>query len=176
MDDAGITVAAALEQAYLAMSPASASNTRIPTRLRNKLAYALHNTNVEIEVRHKDTEPPLIRPCPDANEFEDNEYGWQDQLVVTVNHNFALLPGPGRFLAKPTPQRDANSTSTRDAVAARVRRENGIFVYPMSATVRLNMSVSSADVSLDLFDCSVCRAFGTKTEARFAEVRIEDRR
>jgi hypothetical protein len=138
MDDAGITAAAALEQAYLAMSPASASNTRIPTRLRNKLAYALHNTNVEIEVRHKDTEPPLIRPWPDAFEFEDNEYGWQDQLVVTVNHNFALLPGPGRFLAKPTPRRDANSTSTRDAVAARVRRENGIFIYPMSATVRLN--------------------------------------
>ena len=88
MDDAGLTAAAALERSYLAMSPASASNTRIPTRLRNKLAYALHNTNVEIQIRHKDTEPPLIRPWPDASEFEDNEIGWQDQLVVTVHQVF----------------------------------------------------------------------------------------
>ena len=120
------------------MSPVSASNTGIPARLQNKLAYALHNTNVEIEVRHKDAEPPLTRPWPGASEFEDNEIGWQDQLVVTVSHNFALLPGPGRLLAKSTLRRDTNSTSSRDAVAERVRRENGIFVYPMSATVRLN--------------------------------------
>ncbi|MDA1052769.1 MAG: pilus assembly protein [Planctomycetota bacterium] len=138
MDSAGLAAAAALERTYLAMSPTSASNTRIPVRLRNKLAYALHNTNVEIEVRHKDSEPPLIRPWPTASEFEDNEIGWQDQLIVTVNHNFALLPGPGRFLAKPAPRQDTESVSPRDAVAERIRRENGIFVYPMSATVRLN--------------------------------------
>ena len=138
MDDTGSAAAAALERTYLAMSPSSASNTRIPARLQNKLAYALQNTNVEIEVRHKDTEPPLYRWSDSTNEFEDNEIGWQDQLVVTVNHNFALLPGPGRFLAKSTPRRDANSTSSRDAVAERVRRENGIFVYPMTATVRFN--------------------------------------
>ena len=138
IDDTGRAAAAALERTYLAMSPASASNTRIPTRLQNKLAYALHNTNVAVEVRHKDTEPPLIRPWPDAREFEDNEIGWQDQLIVTVTHNFALLPGPGRFLAKSTPRRDVNAVSPRDAVAERVRRENGVFAYPMSATVRLN--------------------------------------
>ena len=138
MDAMGFAPAGALERTYRAMSPASAGNTRIPARLQNKLAYALHNTNVEIEVRHKDAEPPLIRPWPEAIEFEDNEIGWQDQLIVTVHHNFALLPGPGRFLAKPMPRREANSTTSQDAVAARIRRENGIFVYPMSATVRLN--------------------------------------
>ncbi|HRX79317.1 MAG TPA: pilus assembly protein [Pirellulaceae bacterium] len=138
MDDSGLAAVAAIERTYLAMSPASANNTRIPARLQNKLAYALHNTNVEIEVRHKDTEPPLIRPWPDASEFEDNEIGWQDQLIVTVHHNFALLPGPGRFLAKSTPRRDTTVASPRDVVAERIRRENGIFVYPMSATVRLN--------------------------------------
>lgn len=138
MDDTGFAATAAIERTYQAMSPATAGNTRIPTRLRNKLAYALHNTNVEIEVRHKDSEPPLIRPWPDASEFEDNEIGWQDQLIVTVNHNFALLPGPGRFLAKQTPRRDTDAVSPRDAVAERIRRANGIFVYPMSATVRLN--------------------------------------
>ncbi len=138
LDDTGFAAVAALERTYLAMSPMSASNTRIPARLQSKLAYALQNTNVEIEVRHKDSEPPLIRPWPDAREFEDNEIGWQDQLVVTVHHNFALLPGPGRLLAKQAPRRDTNYASSQDAVAERVRRENGIFVYPMSATVRLN--------------------------------------
>ena len=138
IDDPGLAAAGALERTYLAMSPASAGNTRIPARLQNKLGYALHNTSVEIEVRHKDAEPPLIRPWPGASEFEDNEIGWQDQLIVTVHHNFALLPGPGRFLAKPTPRRDTYFASSRDAVAERIRRENGIFVYPMSATVRLN--------------------------------------
>ncbi|MBC8357028.1 MAG: pilus assembly protein [Planctomycetes bacterium] len=138
MDGNGAAAAAALDRTYMAMSPAAENNTRIPTRLQNKLAYALHNTNVEIEVRHKNSEPPLIRPWPAASEFEDNEIGWQDQLIVTVNHNFALLPGPGRFLAKPAPRQDTDVVTPRDAVAERIRRENGIYVYPMSATVRLN--------------------------------------
>lgn len=103
------------------MSPTTASNIRIPTRLQNKLAYGLYNTNVQIEVRHKSSEPPLLRPWPDATEFEDSEIGWQDQVIVTVNHNFALLPGPGRFLAKPAPRRDTNAVSSRDAVADHIR-------------------------------------------------------
>jgi hypothetical protein len=139
MDSTSLAITDSLEHSYQAMSPASASNSRIPTRLRNKLAYALQNTEVEIEVRHKDSEPEL--EAVDINGtpfFAFNEYGWQDQLVVTVSHNFALLPGPGRFLAKSTPRRDGDPSNSRDNVAARIRRENGIFVYPMSATVRLN--------------------------------------
>ena len=139
MDGTAQDAAAALQRTYLAMSPTSASNTRIPSRIQNKLAYALQNTNVEIEVRHKDSEPPLEFTFADGSRaFAGNEIGWQDQLIVTVNHNFALLPGPGRFLAKPTPRRDTTDPTPRDAVAERIRRENGIFVYPMSATVRLN--------------------------------------
>lgn len=145
--DTGITVDAtgeaagdSLERTYLAMSPTSVSNTRVPPRLRNKLAFALHNTNVEIEIRHKGSEPELEAFDPETGipYFQYNEYGWQDQLVVTVNHSFALLPGPGRFLAKSTPRQDSVNASPRDRIAEQIRHENGIFVYPMSATVRLN--------------------------------------
>jgi hypothetical protein len=95
---------ASLIRAYLAAAPSAASNTRVPNRLENKLAYALANTNVRIEIWHKEQEPPLARweILPDWHEFRPNEIGWQDQIYVTVRHNFALLPGPGRLLARRT--------------------------------------------------------------------------
>lgn len=146
LDADGAAAATTMVRAYAAISPGSVENTRIPDRLYNKLAYGLHNTNVEVEIRHKNTdyrdrpnEPPLthydIRPY--REEFLWNEIGFQDQIVVTVRHNFALLPGPGRFLARSAPRRDGNITD-QDRVAMQTRRENGVFVYPVSATVRLN--------------------------------------
>jgi hypothetical protein len=95
---------ASLIRAYLAAAPSAASNGRVPNRLQNKLAYALANTNVRIEIWHKEEEVPLVVPF----HYElllwraKNEIGWQDQIHVTVRHNFALLPGPGRLLARRT--------------------------------------------------------------------------
>jgi hypothetical protein len=112
----------------------------------NKLAYALQSTDVEIEIRHRNTdyhdrpnEPPLAHYdiAPYREEFQFNEIGYQDQVVVTVRHAFALLPGPGRFLARSTPRRDGDETQV-DRVAEHIRRENGVFTYDISATVRLN--------------------------------------
>ncbi|MBP89613.1 MAG: hypothetical protein CMJ64_23365 [Planctomycetaceae bacterium] len=146
LDDEGISAATTMVKTYAAISPASVENTRIPTRIYNKLAFALRNTHVEIEIRHRNTdyrdrpnEPPLAHYdiVPYREEFEFNEIGYQDQIVVTVRHEFALLPGPGRFLSRNTPRRDGN-LSEQDRVAMQVRRENGIFTYPISATARLN--------------------------------------
>lgn len=146
MDAEGASAATTFVKTYAAMSPQSGENTRIPDRIYNKLAYALQNTNVEIEIRHKDTdfrhrvnEPPLARYDirPYREEFQFNEIGYQDQIVVTVHHAFALLPGPGRFLSRNTPRRDRDMTE-QDRVAMQIRRENGVFTYPVSATVRLN--------------------------------------
>jgi hypothetical protein len=127
---------ASLEKAYRAMAPGSTSNLRVPTRLQNKLAYALANTEVGLEIRHRTDEPPLeqhyLAPYPD--EFERNEIGWQDQVLVTVRHDFALLPGPARFLAK----RLIAPGRTSDEVSDRVQRRGGVFVYPITATVRLS--------------------------------------
>jgi hypothetical protein len=98
----GQQIAQSLLTATYRYAPVLASNPMVPARLMNKLAYALGNTEVVIEIRHKENEPPLqtylIDPYPE--EFGCGELGWHDQLIVTVTHNFALLPGPGRLLAR----------------------------------------------------------------------------
>jgi len=131
----------ALLRAYRAVSPVAAANPRVATRLRNKFGYAWDNTAVSIEIRHKETEPPLVTHDIGARreEFAFNEIGWQDQILVTVTHDFALLPGPGRFLARRTPTRDTGGdTVAEDPVADRVERRRGTYVYALSATLRLN--------------------------------------
>ena len=130
-----------LELAYRAISPAAAANPRVPARLRNKFGYALDNTSVLIEIRHKDTEPPLVTHDISSRreEFAFNEIGWQDQILVTVTHDFSLLPGPGRLLARRTPVRDSNGdVVSEDPVADRVLRRRGTYVYSLNATLRLN--------------------------------------
>jgi hypothetical protein len=138
----GNAAAPVLLKAYYAYAPGEKRNRTIPRRIRNKLAYALENTAVEIRIRHKDEEPELIRHNrpPYREEFTLNEIGWQDQLLVTVRHRFALLPGPGRLLARRTfssspPARTHTQSYNRQAYTT-VRRE--LFVYPLVATVRLN--------------------------------------
>ncbi len=101
------TTAEVIKAAYAALAPGSTANAAIPTRIENKLAYAAANTAVVIRFYHSNSEPPLsqqwggaygIAPYPD--EFQLDEIGWQDQITVTVNYNLALLPGPGRLLAR----------------------------------------------------------------------------
>jgi len=130
-----------LELAYRLVSPVAANNPRVPDRLRNKFGYALDNTSVLIEIRHKDTEPPLTTYDIGSRreEFEFNEIGWQDQILVTVTHDFSLLPGPGRLLARRRPVRDSNGEVVgEDRVADRVERRGGTYVYSLNATLRLN--------------------------------------
>lgn len=148
---------ASLQKAYKAMSPNTASNTKIPTRLTNKLAYALNNTHVYIEVHHPTrvdlgSDAPLARH-PELDrfgypvEFTDNEYGWQDQLYVTVTHDFALLPGPGRLLAKQAPATSPSSSGSSssslavtgaDRIADSLTKRGDVYTRTLTATVRLN--------------------------------------
>jgi hypothetical protein len=136
----GNNAADTLIRLYHAYAPGAATNTRIPARIRHKLAYALNNTHVRILIRHKDEEPELVEhaQAPYLEEFTPNEIGWQDQIVVTVEHDFALLPGPGRLLARPASSGSASSGSAgTDSVAERIRRIGYVVVYPVAATVRL---------------------------------------
>jgi len=101
----------------------------------------LDNTSVLIEIRHKDSEPPLMPHFIGSRfeEFASDEIGWQDQILVTVTHDFSLLPGPGRLLARRTPVRDSNGdVVSEDRLADRVERRRGTYVYTLNATVRLN--------------------------------------
>ncbi len=103
------SVAEATQAVYRSMVPDSESNARIPKRLENKIGYSFENTAVRLEFVDKDSRsgptynPRLPVELPDGEvvrRWNPHEVGWQDPLTVTVTHNFALLPGPGRFLAK----------------------------------------------------------------------------
>lgn len=111
---AGETVEAA-KLIYAAMAPQSRQNARIPERIENKIAYTYWNTLVRIRFDDKDSPAgPTYNPRvavrvedpPGSGNFvwkrvyNRHEVGWQDPITVTVTHRLALLPGPGRFLAK----------------------------------------------------------------------------
>jgi len=134
--DAGAT-ADALVRAYQALVPDSVNNARIPTRLRNKLAYSLANTRIVVNFLHKETEPPLARYDipPDRNEFYPNEVGWQDPVRVEVTHDMALLPGPGRLLARRVPSPYLGV----DYTAASIDERGSVYVRSLTASATLGI-------------------------------------
>jgi len=101
----------ATQRLYRAMVPTSVENRRINPRIANKIAYADRNTFVVVSWRdaknsggsretfRAPTYNPRNHPNP-AVEWHPEEVGWQDAVTVHVTHRFALLPGPGRLLAK----------------------------------------------------------------------------
>ncbi len=145
-----------VQEFYRQWVPASANNPKIAERLRNKLSYAYWNTTVDLSFLPKDVERgPTYNPRAvvfiDGEAVADgsggwlrswnrNEVGWQDPIVVRVTHDFALLPGPGRFLARFVVGGDGR----RDEVAPRIRRQTGssgipviepVYTTPISASV-----------------------------------------
>lgn len=122
---------AAQQRAWSALVPASQSNSRLPARIRNKLLYAEQNTYVSLRwldamsgqgpdsLSHASYNP-RNHDNP-AIVFDPHEVGWQDPLTVRVEHDFALLPGPGRLLAKYIVRADGQT----DAVAERIRTNSG---------------------------------------------------
>ena len=132
LSGAGSLAADIIGRAYVAMAPDSDSGPAAARRIRNKLAYAMANTSVEIKFYHKNSEPPLGFPYlmpSDPNEFRFNEIGWQDQITVTVRHDLALLPGPGRLLAR--------STGAGDQVSGSVENRGNVYTYSLSASVTI---------------------------------------
>jgi hypothetical protein len=114
-------------RAYLAVSPGAEANERVPARIASKLAYSLANTEVEIR-RTVPHDHWVVPPPPDA------PYWWityRDQITVTVTHRFALLPGPGRMLARST------SAGGHDPVSGRIDRQGSYYTIPIVATATL---------------------------------------
>lgn len=136
-----------LQRAYLAAAPAQGANPKIATRLRNKLAYSWNSTNLEITIRHRESEPPLrvYDLLPYREEFAPGEVGWHDQVIVKVRHDFALLPGPGRFLARPATSGSSGSMTSGgmsgivDRIAPQIQRNGDVYVYSITATSTLHL-------------------------------------
>jgi hypothetical protein len=130
--------ALALATAYAGLSAESQKNSRIATRLANKLAYSAANTEIVIEILHRVgppgewSDPPLgiAYDVPqDRNQFYPNEVGWRDPITVTVTHHLALLPGPGRVLAR--------AASRNDEISAGIDRRGQVYVWPITASATL---------------------------------------
>ncbi len=145
---------------YQQLNPTSASNSKIPERLRNKLSYAIWNTTLDISFIAKDYErgptynPRVLRVVDGViatdetgeyvRDWNRNEIGWQDPIVIRLTYDFALLPGPGRFLAKYIVGGDGR----QDTVAPTIQRRTSgagsrvpfiepVHTTPISATVML---------------------------------------
>ena len=133
-------LADSLVDTYHHLIPDSRRNLRTARRLRHKLAYALENTEIEIRFYHPNLEPPLTAypeltdpRTHDLNEFQTNEIGWQDPIEVTVKHRLALLPGPGRLLARGT----GDSRNRQDSVSNKIRQVRKAYTYPLTAAAVL---------------------------------------
>ncbi|MBN1395774.1 MAG: pilus assembly protein [Pirellulales bacterium] len=138
-----------LANAYNALT--QTSDAAAARRLRNKFAYAAANTKVEVEFFHSDDEPPpnAAAPTKPVNLigamsydcyiimddetydlcFRCNEVGWRDPITVRITHNLALLPGPGRLLAR--------STGAADRVSSGIENRGDVYTYPLSASATI---------------------------------------
>ena len=127
-------IAGALQTAYQSLAPAAMVNPRIPQRLASKWAYADAATSIEIRIFHPDVEPPLIQypPWLPESEFTENEIGWRDQVQIRVTHHFALLPGPGRLLA-----RRANESRYQDEISPQISQQNAVYTIPLTAVATM---------------------------------------
>lgn len=122
-------IAAALEGLYALLAPKSQQNSRTNPRLENKLAWSWQHTAVRVSFVDKDTRQgptynprlPVLVTLPNGEQvwerdWDPHEVGWQDPITVQVTHEFALLPGPGRFLAKQLVRADGQPDRVADLI------------------------------------------------------------
>ncbi|MCE9547528.1 MAG: pilus assembly protein [Planctomycetia bacterium] len=133
---AGFVANDAIQRAYQDLTNGSGGDTSISRRLANKLAYSLRNTTVQISIFHPTAEPDLTTYAipNDLGEFYPNEIGWQDAITVKVIHNVALLPGPGRMLAKYYLQTGGDDPATHPIIESA-----DTYAFPMSASATMTM-------------------------------------
>lgn len=149
----------AVQAMYQQLVSSAQGTTKIPQRLLNKLSYAYWNTRVELAFFDKNTlEGPTYNPrqlilfdgLPQRNEegewvreWVPHEIGWQDPLRLTVTHDFALLPGPGRFLAKFIVRADGEPDDVSSRIEIRGGGDDDIpwlrpaYTVPISASATL---------------------------------------
>jgi hypothetical protein len=121
---------------FAAYSTSAQTNSRLPMRLANKWAYASQATMVQISTFHRQygtalssyqNEPPLwdSEPIDPERYYKPTELGWRDEITVKVTHNFALLPGPGRLLAK------------SGSAGNRIGQISNVYFVPLSASATM---------------------------------------
>lgn len=130
--------ASAIKQLYPQFDPAANRNPRIPPRIDNKLGYSFENTYVTVKFEDRNSQPipgtrtynPIAHPTV---AHYPSEVGWQDPVTITVYHDFALLPGPGRFLANLLVREDGKA----DLVSPRVHKEGDVYTTRITASATM---------------------------------------
>ena len=145
-------VIGATQQLYANLLPSSRNNSRINPRLANKLQYADQNTQVFVEwldARSNAGRDSLdyrsynVRNHPDpAVHFRPYEVGWQDPVTVYVVHQFALLPGPGRLLAKYIVRADG----LPDRVSQRIQQTSAGGQTLYTTTIRASATMTNEGI------------------------------
>lgn len=122
-------LAMALARSTAAIAPIGVE-PRLVSKFERKLAYSAAFTRVEARVVHRHVDPPLAthRLPDDEMEFRPGEVGDRDIVIVAVEHDMALLPGPGRLLARRAAWTGADPASDK------ITRREGFETYPLRAT------------------------------------------
>jgi len=163
-DNQSIMTANSLTRLYQGLDPDSISNSQIPQRLENKLAYSVANTDVRLTVWHRFRENAGGLSHPDemgrqseypvpnhsagrdaplyANEegqLDFNEIGWQDHITAEVTYNLPLLPGPIRFFAPRTqgPTLESDRRTTTDDEDSATDTTGNVYIWPITASATL---------------------------------------
>ncbi|HVJ68025.1 MAG TPA: hypothetical protein VM510_08585 [Caulifigura sp.] len=117
------------------MDANAAANGRLVQRLANKASYSFSNTSVVLHFDDRSSSPSPTGEIATYNPIGHPsvavvpaEVGWQDPVRVTVKHQFALLPGPARWLVKGI----ANSDG-------RIVQENGVYKTTLSASATMTI-------------------------------------
>jgi len=143
-----LLTAEAAQNMYRALAPSTASNRRINPRIANKMAYSDRNTFVVVSWRDVNrgggretyTSPtynPRNHPNPNIV-WEPGEVGWQDAVTVHVAHRYALLPGPGRLLAKHlVPPSGIPDRVSRNIITDRVNYSEPVYSVMIHASATL---------------------------------------
>jgi hypothetical protein len=84
----------------------------------------------------------VCKPCPlfgylwvdknyldDSVSYKPNQIGWQDAITVTVHHDLALLPGPGRLLSRLV----HGASDEKDEIAEHIERQGKEWTWPLVA-------------------------------------------
>ena len=93
---------AVVQEVYASVAPASQSNAAVPRDWITSwpIPRTTRRCRFASSTRTKSRRSITYFLDPNPAEFAPNELGWQDTVTVTVNHDLALLPGPGRLLAR----------------------------------------------------------------------------
>ena len=137
----------ATQMLYPLFDPAGETNARMPQRIQDKLSYSFANTSVTILFEDRNSENiegtrtynmraddyPPGGPPEETIVWYPSEVGWQDPITVTVYHDFALLPGAGRLLARVLTRYDGRS----DQVAPRILQTPGLYKTRLKASATM---------------------------------------